>query len=145
MNKLLTKNDVFALLHAAPASAALGAAIESGLIWLLAEKPQNVAEVARSLNIPAKRGHYWLQTLEQLGVLERVPQGYALSALAQEAILNTHSQESWKHLVLDERERSAWIQALAWVGFQLLPREHTLPNQRTLIPTRKLGNDYEYT
>jgi hypothetical protein len=138
MNKLLTKNDILALLHAPPASAALGAASESGLIWLLAEKPLPALEVTRALNIPDKRGHNWLQMLEQLGILERVSQGYALSALAREAILNAHSQESWKDLVLDGRQRSAGVQQLAL-------DESTLPDQRTLIQARKPGVDYECT
>jgi hypothetical protein len=138
MNNLLTKDDILALLDAAPASAALGAAIESGLIWLLAEKPLPAAEVTRSLNISGKRGQNWLQMLEQLGILEKVSQGYTLSTLARETILDTHSQECWKHLVLDERQRSAGVQ-------QLVLEENTLPDQRTLIQARKPGVDYECT
>ena len=61
MKPLTTYEDVYSLLHAPSASAALGAAITTGLLWMLAERPMNADEVAQALNIPGKRGHYWLQ------------------------------------------------------------------------------------
>ena len=113
MKKLATKSDVYELLSASTASAALGTAIESGLLWLLAEKPLDGESVAQALNIPSKRCHYWLQLLHALGILQNVPQGYAPTSLTRAALLDTHSQESWKHLALDERERSAGVHDLA--------------------------------
>jgi SAM-dependent methyltransferase len=111
--RLNTLNDVQNLWSAATASAALGTAIESGLLWMLAEKPKHAEEIVQELSIPGKRGFYWLQLLEQLGILEYSPQGYLPSHLASEAILQTRSQESWKHLVVDERERIEGISNLA--------------------------------
>jgi hypothetical protein len=111
--KLKTKDDVYLLMYSAAPSAALGAAIETGLLWQLAERPMSAVEVAQALNIPGKRGHYWLQVLDELGILENGPAGYAPSSLAREAILETLSQESRQHLILDERERTAGVQNLA--------------------------------
>jgi cyclopropane fatty-acyl-phospholipid synthase-like methyltransferase len=100
------------LLHAPAASAALGAAIKTGLLWMLAEKPMNGEEVAQALNIPGKRGHYWLQYLQSFGILETVQQGYIPSAVARSAILDTNSRESWQHLVIDEQEKDACVHGL---------------------------------
>jgi cyclopropane fatty-acyl-phospholipid synthase-like methyltransferase len=72
----------------------------------------NAREVAQALNIPGKRCHYWLQVLDELGVLENGPDGYAPSPLAREAILDLYSKESWQHLALDERERSNGVHNL---------------------------------
>ena len=74
MKTLTTNEDVYALLYAPAASAALGAAITTGLLWMLAEKPMTGEEVIRALKIPGKRGYYWLQYLQSFGILETVPQ-----------------------------------------------------------------------
>jgi SAM-dependent methyltransferase len=90
----------------------LGAAIKTGLLWMLAEKPMNGNEVAQALNIPGKRGHYWLQYLQSIGVLETVPQGYIPSSVIRATILDTYSLESWQHLVIDEQEKDACAHGL---------------------------------
>jgi len=112
MKPLTTTDDVNFLLHARAASAALGAAIQTGLLWMLAEKPMNGDEVAQALNIPGKRGHYWLQYLQSFGVLVSVPQGYITSSVVRTAILESYSRESWGHLVIDEQEKDACVHAL---------------------------------
>jgi hypothetical protein len=56
---------------------------------------------------------YWLQLLHSLGILEVVPQGYVPSSLTRTAILNSRSQNSWKFLAAEERERSAGVHELA--------------------------------
>lgn len=112
MKTLTTNEDVHSLLHATAAAAALGAAIKTGLLWMLAEKAMNGEEVAQALNIPGKRGHYWLQYLESFGVLEITPQGYIPSNLIRTAILDTYSPESWGHLVIDEQEKDACVHGL---------------------------------
>jgi SAM-dependent methyltransferase len=111
--KLNTVNDVNTLWSAATAAAALGTAIESGLLWLLAEKPLSAVEIVTVLGIPGMRGYYWLQLLETMGILENDAHGYVPSTLARQAILDTHSEQSWKHLVVDERERIAGVSNLA--------------------------------
>jgi SAM-dependent methyltransferase len=112
MKKLATNEEVYALLNAPTASAALGAAITTGLLWLLAENPMNGEEVTQALNIPGKRGHYWLQYLQSLGVLETSPQGYISSSVIRSAILDTNSRESWQHLVIDEQEKDGCVHGL---------------------------------
>lgn len=113
MQQLTTKQDVYDLMFAAAASAALGTAVETGLLWLLAEEPLDGSGVAQALNIPGRRCFYWLQLLESLGILDRVRQGYVPSQLARAAFLDSRSQDSWQHLAIDERERSAGVHDLA--------------------------------
>lgn len=112
MKTLTTKEDVNSLLHASTAKAALGAAIKTGLLWMLAERPMTAEQVAQALNIPGKRGYYWLQYLQSFGVLESVPQGYVPSSVVRTAILETYSRESWQHLVIDEQEKDACVHGL---------------------------------
>jgi cyclopropane fatty-acyl-phospholipid synthase-like methyltransferase len=107
MNKIISKEDIRELLHAIPASAALGTAIQTGLLWLLEDKPLSAQDIVQVLHIHGKRGYYWLQYLEEIGVLEYSSTGYSPSIPVREAILDTYSQESWKHLAFDERERTA--------------------------------------
>lgn len=112
MKPLTTYEDIYSLMHAPSASAALGAAITTGLLWMLAERPMNAKEVAEALNIPGKRGYYWLQYLQSFGVLETVPQGYIPSDVVRSTILDTRSRESWQHLVIDEAEKDACVHGL---------------------------------
>lgn len=112
MKPVTTNEDIYMLLHAPAASAALGAAIKTGLLWMLAEKPMNGEEVAQALNIPGKRGHYWLQYLQSFGILDTIPQGYIPSSVVCTAILDTNSRESWQHLVIDEQEKDACVHGL---------------------------------
>jgi SAM-dependent methyltransferase len=64
------------------------------------------------LNIPGKRGHYWLQYLHSFGILEAALQGYIPSAVARTAILDIHSRGSWQHLIVDEQEKDACVHGL---------------------------------
>jgi ubiquinone/menaquinone biosynthesis C-methylase UbiE len=103
--KLTTTDQVSDCLTAYVASAALGAAIELGLFWLLTEQPLDAAGVAQALNIPIRRCQYWLQLLHSMGVIDQVPAGYAPSDLARSAILDACSQESWALLAQEDREK----------------------------------------
>jgi len=113
MSKLTTKNDLKVLLSASTASAALGAAIETGLLWRLAEGPMEGTGVVETLGIPGKRGFYWLQLLETIGILENGPDGYRPSDLTRETILDVFSEDSWKYLAQEERELAAGVYNLA--------------------------------
>jgi SAM-dependent methyltransferase len=137
--KLKTPEEVTALWRAATPAAALGAAIETGLLWRLREAPQSAAEIVRVLEIPGKRGYYWLQLLEQMGILEGGPQQYAPSDLARKAFLESRSEESWRHLTEDERERNAGVSNLAlylreqgsiWAAQGLPPRRDYVDRMR---------------
>ncbi len=111
--KLQTKNDVYLVMYATIPSAVLKAAIETGLLWQLAEKPLSASDIAQSLKIPGKRCYYWLQTLSSMGILENGSEGYKPSSLAREVILETYSKESWQHLSFDDRERCSGINDLS--------------------------------
>jgi C-methyltransferase len=113
MQQLKTRQDAYDLMFAAAASAALGTAVETGLLWLLAEEPLDGAGVAQALHIPSRRCFYWLQLLASLGILDWIPGGYVTSQLARDAFLDSRSQDSWQHLAIDERERSAGVHNLA--------------------------------
>ena len=113
MNKLTTKEDMFNLLSVSTSSMALGAAIETGLLEMLAEKAMSGEEVSQDMNIPGKRGYYWLQMLTELGILERYSQRYTLTSLMRAVISDNIRLERWKHVASDERERWAGLRNLA--------------------------------
>jgi SAM-dependent methyltransferase len=101
--KPATTEQIFELLDGSFTSAALGAAMELGLFWLLAEKPLSTPEVAGTLNIPLNRCQIWLQLLEEMGLLENSSRGYLPSALARKTILDAHSRETWTFLAREVR------------------------------------------
>jgi predicted O-methyltransferase YrrM len=108
-----TTEDILELLDGYIAAAALGAAMELGLFWSLAEKPAPAPEVAQSLNIPLNRCQHWLQLLCKLGLLEHSPSGYAPSLLARKTILNTQSQHFWAFHAREDRQRFMSVRDLA--------------------------------
>lgn len=100
-----TADDVLDLMDVSFHSAALGAALELGLFWLLDEQCLDAEQVARELTIPLKRCHYWLQLLGRVGLIEDGPQGYEPSTTARTAILEAYSRETWKLLAEEARDR----------------------------------------
>jgi predicted TPR repeat methyltransferase len=111
--KPITSDDVFDLMDSYITSAAVNAAMELGLFWLLAERPLDVAGVASALGIPHNRCRYWLQFLSRIGLLERVSKGYAPSSIAQTAILDAYSRETWAFLAREARDRFPAVLDLA--------------------------------
>jgi SAM-dependent methyltransferase len=103
--RVTTTSDVVDLLDASFPSAALGAALELGLFWMIGERPRPALEIASELGIPSARCVYWLQLLERVGLLERKREGFAASAVARTAIVGTFSRETWAFLALEARER----------------------------------------
>lgn len=108
-----TTEDILELMNGCITSAALGAAMELGLFWLLAKKPLSATDVARSLNIPLNRCHHWLGILCKLGLLENNSEGYAPSIIAREAILNAQSQDTWAFQAHEDRDSSTFVRDLA--------------------------------
>jgi SAM-dependent methyltransferase len=108
-----TTEDILELMDGYIVSAALGTAMELGVFWLLAKKPLSTKDVAQALNIPLNRCHHWLQILCKLGLLDNTPEGYALSMLAREAILNTLSQDSWAFQAREYRDSALLVRDLA--------------------------------
>ena len=128
-----TADDVLDLMNAYVTCAALNAALELGLFWLLAEQPLEAPQVAQALGIPAKRCQYWLQFLSTTGLIERGPKGYAPSITAHSAILDACSQDTWAFLARDARERFPAIIDLAlhmrqpdstWAAQGLVPPDY---------------------
>lgn len=108
-----TTEDILELLNGYIVSAALGAAMELGVFWLLAEKPLSAPTVAQSLNIPLNRCHNWLQLLCKLGLLENSVEGFVPSIIAREAILNAQSQDTWAFQAREDRASSVYVRDLA--------------------------------
>ena len=128
-----TADEVLDLLDATFHSAALGAALELGLFWSLDEVPQNAAGVAQELGIPLKRCHYWLQLLQQTGLLEEKEGFYQPSSTARTAVLESYTRESWQLLAEEARDRLPGLRDLsimiresgsAWRAMGLAPRRY---------------------
>jgi SAM-dependent methyltransferase len=108
-----TADDVFELMDSYVTSAAVNAAMELGLFWLLEAHPLDALSVAQALEIPAYRCQCWLQLLCTTGLIERRPDGYAPSSTARTAILEACSQDTWALLAQDARNRYPAIFDLA--------------------------------
>jgi len=134
-----TTEDILELLGGYIASAALGAAMELGLFWLLAERSLSAPEVAQSLNIPLNRCHHWLQLLSKLGLLEDSAEGYAPSIIAREAILNAQSQDTWAFQAREDRDSSLSVRDLALNISKPMSTWQT----RNLTPSDKLQQEQE--
>lgn len=111
--KPTTTGEVSALLKGYLPAATLGAAMELGLFWQLAERPQGAASVADSLGIPLRRCQHWLDYLSEMDLLDKGPEGYAPSATAQEVILDARSQDTWALLAKEACERLPVVRDLA--------------------------------
>jgi len=134
-----TADDVLDLLDVPFQSAALGAALELGLFWLLDEEPLNARQVARELGVPPKRCHYWLQLLVQTGLIEEDPGGYRPSSKARSAILETYDRDTWQLLAEEARDRLPGLRDLstglrepgsAWEKLGLKQRMHLTEMER---------------
>jgi SAM-dependent methyltransferase len=103
--KPTTPDDVLELLEASTVSAALGAAMELGLFWLLEVRPLDAHGIASALDIPLGRCRYWLQLLADAGLVVEGRHGYEPSPTAKTAILEIFEQDSWALLAEEARER----------------------------------------
>jgi hypothetical protein len=128
-----TTEDILELMNGHVFSAVLGAAMELGIFWLLAEKPLSAPELAQDLNIPLNRCHYWLQILCKLGLLEESGEGYTPSTIAREMILKVQSQDTWAFQAREDRDLTLYVQDLAlkiskpmsaWQASNLTPADY---------------------
>lgn len=108
-----TTEDILELLQGYITSTTLGAAMELGLFWLLADGPLADSDVAELLDIPLNRCHHWLQMLCNLGLLERGADGYAPSMVARETIMDAQSQGFWAFQAREHRDRFMCVRNLA--------------------------------
>ena len=105
--------DVLEVIDSYLVAAALGAALELGLFWLLREEALAAEDLSQRLGIPLNRCRYWLQLLAKTGLVEKVSGRYGASSTAQTAILDSYSQESWAVLAQESRERFPAVLDLA--------------------------------
>jgi SAM-dependent methyltransferase len=108
-----TTEDILELMNGNIIAAVLGAAMELGVFWLLADRPLSAAELAQSLKIPLNRCQYWLQILGKLGLLQESGEGYAPSSTARDAILQVQNQDTWAFQAREDRDLSVYVQDLA--------------------------------
>jgi ubiquinone/menaquinone biosynthesis C-methylase UbiE len=80
-------------------SKALGTALELGIFWQLSNKPHNADKIAEIYNIPVHRSRALLELLTKLGLLEKKNEMYKASTIAQKAILEGYSAETWTFFV----------------------------------------------
>lgn len=133
-----TTEDIVELLDSSIVSAAVGAAMELGVFWLLAEKPLSGLNVAYSLNIPLNRCHHWLQLLCKLGLLEYDTEGYVPSIIARKAILNAQSQETWAFHAREARDSALAVRDLA----VNIGKPMSAWQARNLTPSDKLNQEH---
>ena len=62
-----TPDHVFDLIDGYVASAALGAALEHGIFWLVADEPATPARLAADIGVREDRMGAWLELLTELG------------------------------------------------------------------------------
>ncbi len=103
--KPTTADEILDLIDGSVTSAALGAAMELGLFWLLEREPLDLQGVASALGVPPIRCKYWLDLLSNTGLIEAGPRGYGLTATARTTILAVYGQDSWALLAEEARER----------------------------------------
>lgn len=101
---LRTASDVRELMRVPQLAAALNAALQLGLFWRLTAQPRSSADIAQEMKIPSRRCSYWLRLLAAMNLLEQDGDQFSVSPLARAAILDVHSQDTWKMLVIDAED-----------------------------------------
>jgi SAM-dependent methyltransferase len=103
-------DEVLEAIEGAATAAALGAAIELGLFWLIERRAMQPREVAEALGIPPARCGYWLQVLAEAGLLDRGEAGFHTSEAGRRAVVSAYSQPTWALLAEEARERLRALQ-----------------------------------
>ncbi len=111
--KPTTTDQVLDLLDASFTSAALAAALELGLFWLIDRQPLSSEAIAAKFRIPHGRCRYWLQMLEKAGLVEQTADGYCPSPSARTTIIDAYEPASWGHLATETRGLNNWLRDLA--------------------------------
>jgi len=102
--KPTTTQEIFDLMESYVTSAALCAAMELGLFWLLKKKPLDVTGVSQELDIPENRCRHWLESLRTIGLFDHSSAGYTPSDTAHNLIIEKYSQGVWAFLAAEDRE-----------------------------------------
>lgn len=102
--KPTTTREIFNLMESYVTSAALCAAMELGLFWLLKDKPLDTTGVSQELDIPENRCRHWLEILRSIGLLNHSSAGYIPSDTARKIIIDKYSQDVWAFQGTENRE-----------------------------------------
>jgi len=102
-------DEVVELIRGSVDAAAVGAALELGLFWLLEAGPLDAAAVGSALRIQPTRAGHWLDLLASLGLLDRAEAGFVPSPRCRTSILATYDRETWAMLALEARESTGAI------------------------------------
>lgn len=108
-----TSEDIYGLLQGYVRGAALGAALELGLFWLVDARTLSAKQVSARLSIPLNRTQHWLQILCSMGLLQEIKAGYTLTTLGRETIVGAYSQETWAFLAGEDRQKYPAVTDLA--------------------------------
>jgi hypothetical protein len=106
---MTSSDQVLDLLDLPIRGSAVGAALELGLFWVLAESPCTTESLGATLGIPNARCESFLTLLESEGLLEATERRWVLTPLARSAILGGYSMETWQFLAWEARERCATV------------------------------------
>ncbi len=93
--KLETTQDVYQFLNMNISSSALNVALERGIFWYLSTESRNENEIATFINMPIHRCQALLELLSNLGLLNKHNDKYLTSTVAQRAILDAYSVDTW--------------------------------------------------
>ena len=109
----ITTDQVIELLDAYVASAALGAAMEHNLFWMLADEPKGVSVIAEQLGVTTGRCQNWLDLLCSVDLLAQTENGYQTSPSGKVLILDVYQPETWAFMAREARYRYPAIVDLA--------------------------------
>ncbi len=102
---MASTDEVLALLDQPLVGAALGAALELGLFWLLESEPLDTTAVGEALGIPRARCAAWLDFLHSVGFVDESRASWRPSQLARDSVIGGYSPETWRFLAEEARER----------------------------------------
>ncbi len=105
----MSADEFIALLDRPVEGAALGAALELGLIPTLEAEPADTASVGRGLGICPGRCEAWLRVLEAIGVVEELGSRWRPTQAARASILGGYTAGTWALLAQEARERLAAV------------------------------------
>lgn len=130
-------SEVLELLEGSLDAAALAAAIELGLFWLLDEAPRDAPAIAVELGIPPRRCALWLRCVERSGLIEPTAAGYVPTSRARATVLATWSQPTWAFLAGEAMERQAALNDFTRRLLDLVPA----PDEATYVTKMATDRD----
>ncbi|MGA3031229.1 MAG: methyltransferase [Candidatus Limnocylindrales bacterium] len=110
---MASTDEVLALLDQPIDGAAVGAALELGLFWLLEPEPLHATAIGKALGISETRCIAWLRFLRSIGFLEESQSLWRPSQTARDSILGGYSAATWRLLAEEARERLETISDMA--------------------------------